>query len=110
LALRAGLNTLEVTTDLSCQGSLVKEIYVAEDSNIYPNPASETVHVAVGGAAMQAEILFFNLEGDLLYHKEVVLNPFNRSCPIPVDYYPPGVYLIRVISGERIENFKLLKR
>lgn len=110
LALRAGLNTLEVTTGLSCQGSVVKEIYVAEDSNIYPNPASETVHIAVGGGAMQAEILFYNLQGDLLYQKEIVLNPFNRSCQIPVDYYPPGVYLIRVISGERIENFKLLKR
>jgi subtilisin-like proprotein convertase family protein len=110
LALREGLNTLEVNTDLSCQGSVVKEIYVAEDSEIYPNPASETVYVAVGGSAMQAEILFFNLQGDLLYNKEVVLNPLNRSCPIPLDYYPPGVYLIRVISGDRIENFKLLKR
>ena len=110
LALREGLNTLEVNTDLSCQGSVVKEIYVAEDSDIYPNPASETVYVAVGGSAMQAEILFFNLQGDLLYNKEVVLNPLNRSCPIPLDYYPPGVYLIRVISGDRIENFKLLKR
>ena len=110
MALREGLNTLEVNTDLSCQGSVVKEIYVAEDSDIYPNPASETVYVAVGGSAMQAEILFFNLQGDLLYNKEVVLNPLNRSCPIPLDYYPPGVYLIRVISGDRIENFKLLKR
>jgi hypothetical protein len=110
LALREGLNTLEVNTDLSCQGSVVKEIYVAEDSDIYPNPASETVYVAVGGSAMQAEILFFNLQGDLLYNKEVVLNPLNRSCPIPLDYYSPGVYLIRVISGDRIENFKLLKR
>ncbi len=110
LALRAGLNTLEVTTDLSCQGSLVKEIYVAEDSNVYPNPASETVHVAIGGSAMQAEILFFNLQGELLYKREVVLNPLNRSCPIPVEYYPPSMYLIRVISGDRIENFKILKR
>jgi hypothetical protein len=59
---------------------------------------------------MQAEILFFNLQGELLYKREVVLNPINRSCPIPVEYYPPGMYLIRVISGDRIENFKILKR
>ena len=109
-ALRTGLNTLEVTTDLNCQGKLVKEIYVSEDSSVYPNPASEVVNVSVGGTAMQADILLFNLQGDILYHKELILNPFKRITQIPVDYYPPGVYLIRVISGERIENFKLLKR
>jgi hypothetical protein len=59
---------------------------------------------------MQADILLFNFQGDILYHKELILNPFKRITQIPVDYYPPGVYLIRVISGERIENFKLLKR
>ena len=110
LALRAGLNRLEVTTDLSCQGKLVREIYVAENSSVYPNPASETVNISVGGEALQADILLFNLQGDLLYSKEVVLNPFKRSCQIPVDHCPPGLYLIRVISDKRIENFKLLKR
>lgn len=109
LVLGSGLNTLEISTDLSCQGTLVKEIYVAEDSSVYPIPASEIIHVSVGGEAMDAEILFFNLQGDLLFRKEVVLNPLNRSCQIPVEHYPPGMYLIRVISGERIENFKVLK-
>ena len=110
LALRAGLNNLEVTTDLNCKAKLVKEIYVSEDSVVYPNPASEIVNILVGGVAMQAEILFFNLQGDLLNKTNVVLNTFNRNFELPVDYYPPGVYLIRVISEGRIENFKLLKR
>ena len=109
-ALRTGLNTIEVTTDLNCQGKTVREIYVSEDSSIYPNPASEVVNISVGGGATQAEILFFNLHGDLLHRSEIVLDPFNRNCQIPVDYYPPGVYLIRVISKNRIENFKFLKR
>ena len=34
LALRAGLNRLEVTTDLSCQAKLVREIYVSENSSL----------------------------------------------------------------------------
>ena len=59
---------------------------------------------------MQAEILFFNLQGVLLQQRDVVLNPFNRNFELHVDYYPPGVYLIRVITEGRIENFKLLKR
>ena len=109
-ALRSGLNLIEVTTDLNCQGKTVKEIYVSEDSSIYPNPASEVVNVLVGGEAMQAEILFFNLQGDLLHRRDVALSLFKRSCQISINSYPPGMYLVHVISGDRVENFKLLKR
>ena len=109
LYLKSGLNILDVTTDLNCQGNFVKEIYVSENSNVYPNPASETVNILVGGGAMEAQVLFFNLQGELLYHRNLILNPFNRSFEMPVDYYPPGIYLIRVITEGRIENFKLLR-
>ncbi len=109
-ALRSGLNLIEVSTDLNCQGKMVKEIYVSEDSSIYPNPASEVVNILVGGDAMKAKIMFFNLQGDLLHQRDVVLGLFNRSCQISVDSYTPGLYLIRVISADRIENFKFLKR
>jgi len=64
----------------------------------------------VGGEANEAEVLIFNLQGDLLKSRAVMLSPLNRSCKIPVHSYSPGMYLIRVISGDRIENFKLLKR
>ena len=109
-SLGTGLTTLEVTTDLECQGKLVRKIYVSEDSIIYPNPASEIVYILVGGTRSEVEVLFFNLKGDLLSRRVVMLSQFDRSCKIPVHSYSPGMYLIRVISGDRIENFKLLKR
>ena len=108
--LGTGLTTLEVTTDLECQGKLVRKIFVSEDSTIYPNPASEIVYISVGGTRSEVEVLFYNLQGDLLSRRVVMLSQFDRSCQIPVDFYPPGVYLIRLISEDRIENFKLLKR
>jgi len=89
---------------------LIREIYVAKDSSVYPNPTSEIVNISIGGQALKANILLFNLDGNLLFSKEVILNPLKRSYQIPVDHFPPGLYFIRVISGERIENLKLLKR
>ena len=50
--LEAGLNSLEVTSDLECQGKLVREIYVSKVSTIYPNPASEIANILVGGEAL----------------------------------------------------------
>lgn len=109
-SLEPGLTTLEVSTDLACQGKWVEEIYVSENSNIFPNPASDHVNIVVGGEETEAQILFFNLQGDLLKQTEIYLNPLNRNCRFALDNYPSGVYLIRVVSGNRIENFKLLKR
>ncbi len=108
--LQEGLTTVEVSTDSVCQGTQVKEIYISENSNIFPNPASETVNIVVGGMAMTAQISLFNLQGDVLDQWELMLQPLNRNCSIGLDFYPPGVYFVRVISGDRIENFKLLKR
>ena len=108
--MQEGLTTVEVSTDLVCQGTQVKEIYISENSNIFPNPASETVNIVVGGMAMTAQISLFNLQGDVLDQWELMLQPLNRNYSIGLDFYPPGVYFVRVISGDRIENFKLLKR
>ena len=108
--LKSGLNSLEVTTDIPCQGKKVEEIYVSEDSNIYPNPAAEQVNIVVGGSSTEAKILFYNLQGDLLQQTRLRLNALNRSHQISLDIYPPGVYLIQVISEDRAEQFKLLKR
>ena len=99
-----------VFSDTKNDWKLVRKIYVSEDSIIYPNPASEIVYISVGGTRSEVEVLFYNLQGDLLSRRVVMLSQFDRSCQIPVDFYPPGVYLIRLISEDRIENFKLLKR
>ena len=79
---------MDVTTDLNCQGNFVEEIYVSENSAVYPNPASEMVNILVGGGAMEAQVLFFNLQGELLNQRNLILNPFNRSFEIPVDDSP----------------------
>lgn len=109
-SLREGLNTLEVTTDLACQGKLVKQIYRAEYSKIFPNPASEEVSVVVGGNSTVALVSLFNLQGELLDENEIMINPISRISKIDISSYPPGIYLVRVISEDSIENFKLLKR
>lgn len=108
--LKSGLNSLEVTSDIACQGKKVEEIYVSEDSNIYPNPAAEQVNIVVGGSSTEAKILFFNLQGDLLQQTHLRLNALNRSHQIPLDFYRPGMYLIEVITDHKTEQFKLLKR
>lgn len=104
-----GMTTAEITTDLVCQGKWRQSFYVSEASSVYPNPASEQINILVGGAATTAKILLFNSGGDLLKHIDSNLDPLNRSCQIPLNHYPPGLYLIRVISGEKTENFKILK-
>ena len=52
---------------------------MAKDSSLYPNPTSETVNISIGGQALKANILLFNLDGNLLHSKEVILNPLKEA-------------------------------
>jgi hypothetical protein len=64
----------------------------------------------VGGNSTVARISLFNLQGELLDENEIMINPISRISKIDISSYPPGIYLVRVISEDSIENFKLLKR
>ena len=64
----------------------------------------------MGGQANDFIISIFSIDGDLIEQFKEQHLPSNRTFTIPLDYYPKGVYLINVISGDKIENIKLLKR
>jgi len=110
LSLRKGLNRLEVSTDHDCNGKVERDIYLSEESTIYPNPAIKEVNVLVGGQATNFKISIFSVEGNLIEQYQGEKLPNDRKLVIPLDYFPPGVYFINIDSGDKTETLKLLKR
>ena len=110
LPLDDGLSRLEVTTDIECQGKVVEEVYLSKASTIYPNPAFSQVSILVGGEDNNFKVFLYSIEGELLEQHEGQLSPGDRNFKLQMNYYPPGIYLINIMSGDNIENFKLLKR
>jgi subtilisin-like proprotein convertase family protein len=110
LPLRKGLNTIEVTTDLSCQGSFKKEIYIAMDSVLYPNPVQEQAYVLIGGTASTIQYIIYDIQANILLDKKVQLEGSDRKVPIDMSLLPSGNYLLKIRSTQNEETIKFIKQ
>ena len=108
-SLEQGLSTIEVKTELSCQGTVKREIYLSDQSSLYPNPARDVVNVLVGGKENQVKILLYKTDGTLLNETDLQLSELERAYQIPLDGQASGLYFIVIKKGGVSENLKLLK-
>ena len=109
-SLRKGLNTVEVSTNLSCQGSFRQEIYIAEDSVLYPNPSGEEAYVMVGGSSLEAQYIIFDIQGNILLDRKVQLELENRKIPIDMSSLAGGNYFIKIKTSQNEETIKFIRR
>ena len=110
LPLRKGLNTIEITTGLSCQSSFKKEIYIAADSVLYPNPVQEESYVLVGGTASKIQHIIYDIQANILLDKKVQLEGSDRKIPINMSLLPSGNYLLKIRSAQNEETIKFIKQ
>jgi hypothetical protein len=68
---------------------------------IYPNPFSETIRVDC--ASRIESIQIFNVEGKLVY------NQSNPSRDLNLSTIPKGIYILRMISGDKLFIQKIVK-
>ena len=104
------MNTIEVTTGLSCQGSFKKEIYIATDSVLYPNPVQEQAYVLIGGTASTIQYMIYDIQANILLDKKVQLEGSDRKVPINMSLLPSGNYLLKVRSAQNEETIKFIKQ
>ena len=108
LDLKAGMNTIEIATDLDCQGSYFEEIFVSEEVLAYPNPTIDWVQLYVGGVDTTTTMILSDVSGYQYIVKEVAI-PQNRVIELNLSDYPTGMYFIR-LSGTTVQsNLKVIK-
>jgi len=110
LPLRLGLNTIEVFTDLSCQGSFKKEIYIAADSVLYPNPVNENAYVLVGGTETNIRYIIYDIRANLLFEDSIQLEANDRKIPINMSSLANGNYFLKILSDQKEETIKFIKK
>lgn len=110
LPLKLGLNTVEVFTDLSCQGSFKKEIYIAADSVLYPNPVDENGYVLVGGTETNIRYIIYDIRANLLFEDSIQLEANDRKIPINMSLLANGNYFLKIISDQKEETIKFMKK
>jgi hypothetical protein len=102
IALRSGNNTLEVNTDLGCQGTFFEEVFVSEEVILFPNPTEGIIQVYVAGIDQSINTKLWDLSGNIRIQQEVKV-PQNRVIELDLTQLPSGVYVL-TISGETVRT------
>jgi|GEM_PF-574589 hypothetical protein len=102
IALRSGSNTLEVNTDLGCQGTFFEEVFVSEEVIVYPNPTQGMIQVYVAGVDQSITTELRDLSGNTRIQQEVSV-PRNRVIELDLTQLPTGVYVL-MLSGETVRT------
>jgi glucose/arabinose dehydrogenase len=102
------VNTLEVTSDITCQGSYEETIVMKDVFIVYPNPINDFVSIDVSKLTdEQIEISLFSITGKLFLNESH--NTEEGIITITTSNLDSGYFILR-ISGKSIEKaFKLIK-
>jgi hypothetical protein len=78
------------------------------EMNIYPNPASHTIHISIdGNHDSEASISLSDLQGKILLHKK--LDSYVHQINFDISSYPPGLYIVTYRSEGKLISNKLIK-
>ena len=110
LPLQKGLNIIEVSTDLSCQGTHKEMIYLDNPSTLYPNPVQDNLTVLIGGDSTNVQLFIYDIQGNQLYFEEVQLDDLHRSIGVEVADYPAGNYIVKLVTAKNVETLKFIKQ
>ena len=110
LSLKSGFNKVEVSTDLSCQGSYQKEIYIAPNSVLFPNPVKDVAYLLIGGTSKNIQYIIYDVQGNVVKDNSIRLESNNRKHPIDISTLVSGNYFLNIISEQKRETIKFIKQ
>jgi hypothetical protein len=80
-----------------------------EESGLYPNPASETVHLAIQSEKSGvAQITVMDLSGRIMEQHLFDVSEGENTIDLDVRHYSKGAYLMRVIRDGSVSNMKFI--
>lgn len=83
----------------------VNEIATKMSANIYPNPATDVINIAVQGIATEMGADIYNVSGQLVYSAAV-----QNNSSINISSLPDGMYYIRLNSSDAHSTHKFVKQ
>lgn len=96
------LQVVDNDGNLSYSGILVVDLAGANTSLlIFPNPATDQVTIRFSGRSGMTILQLLNIEGKLLLQKNLGSSGAG-SVSLPVSMYPPGNYLVQILTDGRV--------
>jgi peroxidase len=83
----------------------VKE--VNSDTRVFPNPASNKIHIDFGSMTGRVNIQILSTGSKLI--KTETVNTTASGLDIPISDLQPGVYILSISNGKELRTFKIVK-
>ncbi|NAS10646.1 reprolysin-like metallopeptidase [Poritiphilus flavus] len=109
LSLKQGLNTLKVSTDLSCQGTYEEVIFNSDRPILYPNPVSSRVSAFLGATTGTVNVEVFDANGRFIKARSYNLVG-ESEISIDMSELAAGLYFVNLRMEGGRETYKLVKR
>ncbi|MGB5170346.1 MAG: reprolysin-like metallopeptidase [Eudoraea sp.] len=108
LNLKAGLNTLKVSSELACQGVYNETIFVADEPSVYPNPVRTFLTISLGSEEEWVDIMIYASDGRLIKNQRRSIN--GERFEISFETLPEGVYYLNIQGLFGKKAFKIIKQ
>ncbi|MFD2727186.1 T9SS type A sorting domain-containing protein [Hyunsoonleella rubra] len=110
LSLEDGANSIKISADLECQGTFEKQIFISDDTFIYPNPFGNTFDIYLGDLSEEeSAVNVYSYLGQLV-HAETVSAKEKRNLSVDSSHFSSGVYTVLIQSKSRTSTFKIVKK
>jgi uncharacterized protein (DUF1501 family) len=109
LQLRAGMNTVRISTPQDCQGIHTEKVFISEQVKHYPNPVRSNLNLVIPGEDSTASIEIYSRSGSLVSSYEESI-PFSRVVTINTSRLAGDVYVVKVNGQTVDQTFKMIKR
>ncbi|MDG1571817.1 alpha-amylase family glycosyl hydrolase [Robiginitalea sp. M366] len=102
-----GVHSVEVSTDLDCQGTYREQFLVGDLFAIGQNPAQgRTVELLLNTGLPLQSLAIYTLQGQRVYQAKLQGGENLRLLPLPA--LAPGVYILEGRSGKQVATKKLI--
>lgn len=97
------------------QGMWIDHTGIADNTlagmKLYPNPATNDVHVAIVSAeSANATLAIYNLVGQMVYSENVALTEGNNLIDVNINSLNAGIYMVNVKTAKGTSTQKLIVR
>ena len=106
--LKAGKNTIRVTTPLDCQGVYEEVLFMSEKLRYFPNPVYSELNITIPGTDSEIAIEVFSDSGANLYRGTHSIGA-SRTIQLPMSRFKPGLYIVTGTGKTVNESFKVIK-
>ena len=106
--LRAGKNTIKVTTPLDCQGVYEEVLFMSEKLRYFPNPVDSELNITIPGTDSEIAIEVFSDGGANLYRGTHSIGA-SRTIQLSMSRFKSGLYIVTGTGKTVNESFKVIK-